>query len=272
MTMTTSMPRTENARRVLVMAIAVAVAVLQGCAVYDGATRFAHKALDPGVPGRKPLTAEEAARLTDDQIDKRLTFVSQRLDDNELHASLWYYGFLAVNGVGMVTGAATAAVEDNEDKKIYDILNSSLGLIGTVYLVADPLPGRSGSDPIAEMPSATHEDRAAQLATGEEILYRAAGRAKQRTGWLLHTGNVVLNASAASVLVARDDLGDAALLFFLNTAVGTAQILLTPWQPLDDWEEYRTAVENGGMPSDPQVRWGIGPMHGGQGLALQASF
>ncbi|MBX3025158.1 hypothetical protein KF840_09630 [bacterium] len=271
--MTTSRSRVEVARRLLrLIAVAAALAAVQGCAVYHGAAELARKALDPGVPGKKPLTAEEAAQLSDREILDRLTFVTRSLDDNELHASLWYYGFLAVNAAGMAAGAATAAVESNDDKQVYDILNSSLGLIGTTYLLLDPLPGRSGSDPLAAMPSATHEDRAAQLAAGEEILYRAAGRAEQRTGWLLHTGNVVLNASAASVLVARDDLGDAALLFFLNTAVGEAQILLTPWEPLNSWQAYREQVDSGGIRPDPQVRWGIGPLPTGQGLALQARF
>jgi hypothetical protein len=271
--MTMSWLSSPDARRVL-CAVAMMAACLgtQGCAVYEGGARLARKALDPGVHGPKPLTAEEAAQLTEQQIEQRLTFVAHRLDDNELHASLWYYGFLAVNAGGMVAGAATAAVEEDEDDQIYDICNASLGLIGTIYLLADPLPGRSGSDPVAELPSATHQDRAAQLAAAEEILYGAAGRAKQRTGWILHTGNIVLNAAAASVLLARESYGNAALLFFLNSAVGEAQILLTPWQPLDDWEEYRRLVDGGGIPPDPQVKWGIGPMPTAQGLALVAEF
>ena len=243
----------------------VFLVAMQGCSVI-------HKVMDPGVPGRKPLTPEEASQLSDAQIAKRIDFVTQRLDDTRTHAAWWYWGFLAVNAGGMLAGAATAAVEEDEDDQIFDILNASLGVIGVTYLVADPLPGRSGSDPVTEMPSATHEDRAAQLATAEDVLYRAAGRAKQRTGWLLHTGNVVLNASAASVLLARESYGNAALLFFLNAAIGEAQILLTPWEPLTNWEEYREMVDNGGVPTDPHVKWGIGPMQTGQGLALHAEF
>jgi hypothetical protein len=241
------------------------VVAMQGCSVI-------HKVMDPGVHGPKPLTPEEASQLSDEQIGKRIDFVNQRLDDTRLHAAWWYYGFLAVNGGGMVAGAVSASFEKDENDKIYNILNASLGLIGVTWMVTDPLAGRSGSDPVTEMPSATHEDRAAQLATAEGVLYRAAGRAKQRTGWLLHTGNVVLNASAASVLLARESYGNAALLFFLNTAVGEAQILLTPWEPLNSWEEYRDMVDHGGAPHDPQVKWGIGPLPTGQGLALQAAF
>ncbi len=241
------------------------VAALQGCSVI-------HKVMDPGVAGPKPLTAEEAAQLSDEQIGKRIDFVTQRLEDTRCHAAWWYYGFLTVNAGGMVAGATSASFEKDEDERVYNILNASLGLIGTTYLVADPLPGRSGADPVTELPSATHEERAAQLATAEDVLYRAAGRAKQRTGWLMTTGNVVLNASAASVLLARESYGNAALLFFVNTAVGEAQILLTPWEPLDSWEQYRDLVDHGIVPTDPQVKWDIVPLPTGQGLALQASF
>ena len=241
------------------------IVAMQGCSVIN-------KVMDPGVPGPKPLTSEEASQLSDEQIGKRIDFVTQRLQDTRSHAAWWYYGFLTVNAGGMVAGATTASFQKDEDDKIYNIMNASLGLIGTAYLVADPLPGRSGSDPVTEMPSATHEDRAAQLATAEDVLYRAAGRAKQRTGWVLHTGNVVLNASAASVLLARESYGNAALLFFVNTAVGEAQILLTPWEPLNSWEQYRDMVDKGFVPTDPQVKWDIVPLPTGQGLALQASF
>jgi len=250
-------------------AAAAVLVLLSGCAAID---RAAQSVFDPGVPGPKPLTAAEAAQLSDEQVNQRLDFVTRSLDDNRLHAALWKYGFLAVNAGGMIAGAATAAVENDEDDKIFNILNSSLGLIGVVYLLADPLPGVSGADPVYLMPYETHEDRAAQLAEGEEILYAAAGRAKQRTGWVLTTGNIVLNAAGASVLLARESYGDAALLFFLNTAVGQAQILLTPWEPLTMWEEYQALIANGGVPPDPTVRWGIGPLPDAPGLALHVAY
>ena len=252
-----------------VRALCALLVLISGCATID---RAAQSVFDPGVPGPAPLTAEEAAQLDDEQVNKRLDFVTRSLDDNRLHAALWKYGFLAVNGGGMIAGAATAAVESDEDDRVFNILNSSLGLIGVVYLLADPLPGTSGADPVYLMPYATHADRAAQLAAGEKILYAAAGRAKQRTGWVLTTGNVVLNGAAASVLLARESYGNAALLFFLNVAVGQAQILLTPWEPLTMWEEYQALIANGGVPPDPVVRWGIGPLPDAPGLALHVAY
>ncbi|MEO8602022.1 MAG: hypothetical protein ABI629_05545 [bacterium] len=265
--------RLESRRGAVWRTTAVAVLMcVSGCTAMHDGVQLAKDAFDPGVPGPKPMTADAAAQLNDTQIEQRLQFVTQRLDDTELHAALWYYGFLAVNAGGMIAGAATAAVETDEDSKIYDILNSSLGLIGTGYLLAAPLPGRSGSDPVTEMPFATHEQRAAQLAEAETILYGAAGRARQRTGWLLHVGNVALNAAAASVLLARESYGNAALLFFVNTAIGEGQILLTPWEPETNWQEYQDFVSRGGVAAAVPVRWGLSPMTGGKGLALHVAF
>lgn len=256
---------------VCVLAVAVGLS-MNGCTAMNEGVKFAKEAFDPGVPGAKPITAQEAAQLSEPQLMQRLDFVTQRLEDSRTHAAWWYYGFLAVNAGGMLAGAGTAAVEKDSNDQTYDILNSSLGLIGTAYLLAAPLPGRSGADPIYEMPFATHDERAAQLAAGEEILYGAAGRAKQRTGWLLHVGNLFINAAAASVLLAKESYGNAAMLFFINSAVGEAQILLTPWEPLTGWEDYQQFVARGGVDPEPHAHWGIAPMEDGQGLALRVDF
>lgn len=245
--------------------------MLQGCAAVQDTAHFAKGVLDPGVPGPKPLTAEAAAQLSDEELQQRLAFVVTRLEDNRAHAAWWYYGFLTLNAGGMAVGATTAATTHDTDAQTYGILNASLGLIGTTYLLGAPLPGRSGADPVHDMPSATHADRAAQLAAAEQILFDAAGRARQRTGWILHVGNVVLNAAAASVLLARESYGDAALLFFLNSAVGEAQILLTPWEPKTSWEDYRRFVATGGPPANVPTL-SIGPLPAGHGLALRVTF
>jgi len=272
------MTSVESGKRQATRAIALSLAAsallacLSGCTAMNDTVKFAKDAFDPGVPGAKPVTAAEAAQLDEQQLMQRLDFVTQRLDDNRTHAAWWYYGFLTVNVGGMAAGAATAAVTTDSNDQTYNILNASLGLFGTGYLLAAPLPGRSGSDPVYEMPFATHDDRAAQLAAAEEILYGAAGRARQRTGWLLHVGNIVVNGAAASVLLAKESYDNAAMLFFINSAVGEAQILLTPWEPRTSWEDYQQFVARGGLPAEPRARWGVGPMNEGRGLALRVDF
>lgn len=247
--------------------------LLQGCAAVRDTAQFAHEAFDPGVPGPQPISVEAAAQLSDEQISRRLEILTRSLEDNRTHAAWWQYGFLTVSAGGMIAGATTAAFEEDADSQVFDILNASLGLIGTGYLLGAPLPGRCGAAPIFAMPFDTHAQRAAQLAAAEEILYDAAGRARQRTGWLLHVGNVVLNGAAASVLLAREAYDKAALLFFLNSSVGAAQILLTPWGPLTAWEDYRRFVDTGAaQPTAAEPTIGIGPLPGAHGLAVNVAF
>jgi len=257
------------ARLAMALGAAAMFCCLAGCATMGDAIRSTEEVLEPTVPGSKPVDAAEAAALSDEQIERRLAFVTRHLDDNRSHAQWWQYGFLAINAGGTAVEAATAATSDGSDRD-FAIVEASKGMIGVVYLLAAPLPGRGGADPIREMPSATHDERAAQLADAESILYAAAGRAHQRTRWVLHAGNVGINAAGASVLLAEKSYGKAALSFFLDTAIGEAQILLTPWEPVTDWQDYQDFVKRGGVAAETRMHWHLRP--NGEGLALQVDF
>lgn len=257
------------ARWAMALGAAAIFACLSGCATMHDAVGLTKEVLEPTVPGSKPVNAAAAAALSDEQIDQRLAFVSKRLDDNRGHAQWWQYGFLAVTAGGTAVEAATAATAVGSDRD-FSIIEASKGLVGLVYLVAAPLPGRGGADPIREMPSATHDERAAQLAEAESILYAAGGRAHQRTGWALHAGNVAINAAGASVLLAERSYGKAALSFFLDAIIGEAQILLTPWEPATDWQDYQEFVKRGDVAAVPRVHWSLQP--NGEGLALRVAF
>ena len=119
--------------------------LLQGCAVMRDTAQFAREAFDPGVPGPQPISADAAAQLSDEQIIRRLEVLTRSLEDNRTHAAWWYYGFLTVNAGGMVAGATTAAFEEDADSQVFDILNASLGLIGTGYLLGAPQRPGSGA-------------------------------------------------------------------------------------------------------------------------------
>ncbi len=257
------------ARFVMALGAAAMLACLGGCATMQAATDLARDAFEPATPGVKPLNVAEAAALSDEEIERRLDFLTRRLDANRRHAQWWQYGFLAVNAGSMAAEAATVPGEEGTDRE-FSIIESSKALIGTLYLLTAPLPGLQGAEPIREMPSSTHDEHAARLAEAESILYAASGRAHQRTGWLLHTGNVAINAAGAVPLLVQKSYGNAALSFFLDTAMGEAEILLTPWQPETDWREYQEFVERGGLPAQPQAHWHVRP--NGEGFAVELDF
>lgn len=247
--------------------VVLLLAGLGGCAAMRDAAVVARDVLQPSPPGPKPTSAEAAAALPDAEIERRLAFITQRLDDGRTHAFLWQWGFFALNAGGMIAGAAVAPGDEGDDQ-VYDIIAASKGLIGVLYLLTSPMPGRHGADPIRDMPAATHAERAAQLAAAEALLYETAGRSYQRTSWVLHAGNAAINAAGASVLLAREAYGKAAQSFFIDFTVGEAQILLQPWQPLHDWKDYEQFTT--GVPPEPQARWQLVPQ--AEGLALRLEF
>jgi hypothetical protein len=59
----------------------IAPLALSGCAATQSAVQFARGVFDPGVPGPKPITAEAAAQLGDEQIAARVAFIGQRGGD-----------------------------------------------------------------------------------------------------------------------------------------------------------------------------------------------
>lgn len=268
-------PHRPSARRPppgLLPVLAVLVPLSAGCASLPGVSQAVRRALEPQVPGPPPINAEQARELDEDELRARLAFLRDSLEDNRLHATVWYYGFLAVNGGGMAASATLAALERNEHNRLASILDASLAFIGTTYLLARPLPGRDGAASVDALPSATHADRAAQLALAERTLYRAAGRARQRTGWLMHVGNLTLNGAAAGILVSQGALDDAAFLFGTNVAVGTAQILLAPWAPARSWAEYRAMVDDRAAGRRRAAPWHVAPTADGVTVGVRLAF
>ena len=214
--------------------------------------------------------AERAATLSDDQINRRIAFLTDRLDERRLHAAAWWYGWLVIDGGGMVA-RAWQSVYHYGTHRVSDISQAGKGAIGVAYLLLNPMPGVSGANPVRDMSSATREDKLAQLAEAEYILSRTAERAESRKSWLLHFGNLFLNAAAAAPVAAYGNWNRAAQGFFIGTAAGEAQIWTQPWNGPSDWADYeRFVATDGAETRAPQSNWRIVPT--GTGLAVLGRF
>lgn len=237
-----------------------------GCGTLQHTTAAALDAFNPA-PGPAPIAASSAVVLPADEVDRRLAFVQERLDRGRRHATFWQYGWLLVNAGGM-TAASVQAAGSSGDDQAYAIIGASKGAIGTVYLLAQPLPGRSGAEPIRAMPADTEADRAAQLVAAEELLYAAAARSEQRASWPMHAGNVAINLIGGIILLARGDAGLAALSFGVDAAVGEVQIWTQPWRPRRDWTEYHAWLATGATATPASSSWRLAPARGGLALAI----
>jgi hypothetical protein len=236
-----------------------------GCATLRGEVD-AYLAGEPPFPGL--VGAHDPASLTERQIDRRLDFLTARLDETRLHANAWQYGWLTINTGGAIWSSYSASRHHGTDR-INDAMEAGKSVIGITYLFLDPMPGRHGADAIRALPSTTRADKLAQLEAAERLFRRTVRRSEQRFSWLMHIGNVGLHAITASVLLGLGAEKDAGMSFLIDTAVGELQIWSRPWEPVRDWEEYQRLVATD-LPERPRASWRIGPT--GRGLALHVGF
>jgi hypothetical protein len=230
------------------IAVCLVLCVALGCAA----------SAPPSVSDLPPPASEREA-------EQRLRFLEERLDAGRRHAQIWHWGWTAANGLGIASSAAGIATDDDTGATVYNGLQIGVSAIGLldVYVIG-PVPGRAGADPIRS------GDPATRLVRGEELLAAAAAHSKMRRDWIPHLSNLALQTVAASVLLAIDEPGYAAVFFGLGMLGGEAFLWSAPWQPERDWRRYRELATGTGMPSEPEAELHFAPT--AQGLALELRF
>ena len=208
---------------------------------------------------------------SDAELDARLHFLEDRLDAGRRHAQIWYYGWLGFNSACFAY-TTTSAVFDSARSRSFDIVNATQAAVGVGDIVfLRPMPGREGADPIRGAADASHADKVARLAKGEQILVAAAQRASDRSAWSTHLGNLFFNLLGGGILLALHEDHYAAVAALSGTAVGEAYIWSEPSRAPEDLEAYRHFIADGAVAqSGSRSKWFLVP--DGRGVALRVSF
>jgi hypothetical protein len=91
------------------------------------------------------------------QIDRRIQFLEQRLDDSRTHGQIWFWSWLAINGGSMVGNGIVAGLSGQHDDRVNYATGAALGAIGVADLFLRPLEARYGADAIRGLPEPTRE-------------------------------------------------------------------------------------------------------------------
>jgi hypothetical protein len=205
--------------------------------------------------------------LSDSELDARLAFLEERLDGGEKYAKFWQWGWTTGYGLGIAIGSAQAIDEDDGKKRTNHIVTAAKGVIGTSRMLLSRHPGRNGADAMREIPGDSREAKLQRLEKGEETLQQVAKRAKQRTNWKPHAGNLALNAAGGAFIFGFGRDKDAGISMGVGIAVGTLQILSAPKRGIQDLSDYETEF---GMKTADRFDWMIVPTMGG--AALRVTF
>jgi hypothetical protein len=184
-----------------------------------------------------PAPAEHAS-LSDAQIDQRIQFLEQRLDDSRTHGQIWFWSWMTVNAGSVVGNGTAAAMSGQHDDRVNHWTGAALGAIGVADQLLRPLEARYGAAPVRGLPETTREQKLAKLRAAEDQLRRNAERAEQRTQVVPYLGNAGLALAAGLVVGLWGEVG-AGIKTGISTVVGGALNLWTePGRPAQDWNDY----------------------------------
>jgi hypothetical protein len=213
----------------------------------------------------------DLAGLPDDEIDARIAFIEERLDDGQLNSQIWQYGFTTGYGIGALYGTIGASVTGDNDQRVEFIVTGAKAFIGVGRLLYAPHPGRHGAEPIRAVQGDLREDRLRRLQVAEDLLEVNADRARSRWAWQRHVTNLALNMAGFGVIWTLGEEGAAISSTLVGIAVGEAMAFTMPWRAEDDLEDYRARFD--GARRD-RMSWSLEPMvlRSGSGLALRLNF
>ena len=216
------------------------------------------------------LSQTGGSSLTDSEIDQRLRFLEQRLDDSKLHGQIWHWGWLTVNGGSTVAFTAAALATGDHDDTVRYAVQAGRSAIGTTRMLLEPLEARKGADEIRDLPESNREQKLAKLRLAEDQLKRNAERAEQRWSWQRHLGNAAINAAAGGIVAGLGEEGAAFNVGISGFIGGVAFLLTQPWNPDDDWEDYQKL--SGGSTSELDVDVFVAAQPDGGGLAVRLTW
>ena len=231
--------------------------------------------LGPGPSSaQSPPAAHEGAisgdlsRLSNAQIDERVAFLTDRIQEGQKNARIWQVGFTSGWSLGIVLGTVQAATTSRSDTRATAIVTAVKATIGTARLLFWPHPGARGTESILAIEGDSREARLDRLQEGERRLSRTAKHAGSRKTWLPHLTNLGINLAGGGVLLGVADAEDAAISAGVGVLAGELLIWTMPWRSVQDVEDYRLRFDDG-LPSKPQASWRLAPRMGGAAVEVK---
>ena len=229
------------------------VLALSGCATFQTGTAL-----------RPPAAALDAC---EGEVGARLRYLEPRLEANARYATGWWWGWMAVNGGGMVSSGVRAGLEDERGQRALQIVNATKSAIGVANLMLDSPPIRRGVGEIGKIDVASADGCVARLRAAEKLTRDAAADAhEERFGWLNHVGNLILNGVGAVIVAKSFDESDGWSTGAIGFVVGEIQLWSYPWQVEHTLEDYEHRFR-----ADPAAasRWRIEERNGRRALVLR---
>ena len=214
---------------------------------------------------QKAGLTRNASVLSDSELDARLRFLEERLDDGETWVEYWQWGWAGVYSASVVYGTTRAIEAEQQNNRTDHIVSAVKSTIGISWLLLCRHPGRNGADSMRAVTGNSRKARLSRLAEGEVLLQAVAKRAEQRTDWRIHAGNIALNLAGAGFIFGFGRDSDAWQSLGIGIAVGELSIWSEPERGIRDLSDYQTRF---GMKTASRFHWTIVPTMGGAAVMV----
>ncbi len=196
------------------------------------------------------IAAVFADSLTDEQeIDRRIDFIQDRLDQGTTAAAYWQYSWTAVHGVssGLQFGFAAGMRNKDQEEDRHDyIVGGITSALAVGDMIVNPLTAWNAADKLRACPAGTMDTKKAKLQYAEQLLRECAGREEYGRSWKPHAAAALVNLLAGIAIAADGGRGgDGALSFATGMLVSEIQIFTMPTRAMGDWKEYSAMAAKG---------------------------
>lgn len=175
-------------------------------------------------------------------INERINFIEQKLNQSEQHSFLWQNGWLTFLAGSSALQANVQRNTSDPDME-YDLrVKATTAFLGAADLLMDPMETHKFAKELRAMPADTPEQQQAKLDRAEYFLTTAASYEKKQKSWKKHLlAGVVASLSGLAVGVGDDRPKDGWATFATGLLVAEFKIYTAP----DNLVAAEQAYKNG---------------------------
>jgi hypothetical protein len=213
-----------------------------------------------------PTQADQKPLLSEEDMERRLAFIEERLNAGRTSARYWqngWSGFFAASAAFQGYKAIDSNDSDNELNHAVGAVKSAAGL---TLMLLRPLPAAKGAAPLQDLPADTPNEKEARLKAAKDLLHTNARRAMERKSWTRHLTGIAVNLIGSAIIATFGDTEDAVVSGLTGIAINQANIWSQPSRSINDRGDYEK--EFPAVPETNEAAWRLTPMKGGMGITI----
>lgn len=188
------------------------------------------------------LFASDHALMSNAEIDERLSYLEQSINDVSSPYAYWQYGWSGLYSVSAISNFSTALDEDDHDEEVLAWVSGLKSSAALAKMLLEPVPLLAEPDVSGLANDTVEEQRALKLVKLKEYetqLSATALRSDERYQWQTHATTIGVNLIAAAAIATWGDSDDALGSAALGIGMGELAIWTQPTKATQQWQSYQ---------------------------------